>query len=245
MVSDRLRAPGPVDRIEWQWHRAPSSNAELTELNGIVAILAQISITNQEDSWTWQAEDLGIFTVKSVRKIISNTNTVPCDIIFEWNRWIPRKVNIFGWRMNLDRLPTRCALEKRHIPIPSTLCPLCSEANETVEHLFTSCFVCSIVWQMVSSWLSIPPIYAYTVRDILGLHKDMAGLDAKKMIIHAILVIACWGIWKLRNEVVFSSKRIDIARLIADIKASSYLWVKNIAKLFSVEWVNWLEFDFV
>ncbi|KAJ0535567.1 hypothetical protein HanIR_Chr09g0432001 [Helianthus annuus] len=87
LVKNRLRTPGPVDRIKWQWYRAPSSNIELMELNRIVAILDQISITNQEDKWTWQAEDLGNFTVKSVRKIISDINTDintgPSDAIFD------------------------------------------------------------------------------------------------------------------------------------------------------------------
>ncbi|MFS7937535.1 hypothetical protein Hanom_Chr05g00428771 [Helianthus anomalus] len=38
---------------------------------------------------------------------------------------------------------------------------------------------------------------------------------------------ACLGIWKSRNELVFSRKRLNIDRVFAEIQAMSFLWFKN------------------
>ncbi|XP_022014307.1 uncharacterized protein LOC110913795 [Helianthus annuus] len=162
---------------------------------------------------------------------------------YEWNRWVPRKVNIFGWRMNLDRLPTRSALSKRNITLASLSCPLCGERDETVEHIFGSCYISSVIWHMVSRWLSIPPIYAFSISDLLRIHEHINWPKPMKKMVHAIILTTCWSLWKLRNDVVFSGIRVDISRLWADIKATSFLWIKNRAKMHTLDWSNWCNFN--
>ncbi|KAJ0934115.1 hypothetical protein HanRHA438_Chr03g0103761 [Helianthus annuus] len=34
-------------------------------------------------------------------------------ILFEWVKWVPKKINIFGWRAKQNRLPTLAELQKR------------------------------------------------------------------------------------------------------------------------------------
>ncbi|KAJ0908291.1 hypothetical protein HanRHA438_Chr07g0308781 [Helianthus annuus] len=55
-----------------------------------------------------------------------------------------------------------------------------------------------------------------------------------KKMIQAIVLISCWSLWKQRNDVIFSSNRVDIPRLLAEIKSTSFLWVKNRAKMHSL-----------
>ncbi|GJW04928.1 DNA-directed DNA polymerase [Tanacetum coccineum] len=59
------------------------------------------------------------------------------DIIdkhYIWKSWIPKKVNICMWRASLDRLPTRTNLSYRAVDLPSSNCPMCSNAPEEIDH---------------------------------------------------------------------------------------------------------------
>ncbi|KAJ0845145.1 putative reverse transcriptase zinc-binding domain-containing protein [Helianthus annuus] len=195
------------------------------------------------DTWSWSSDPSGSFSVKSVKNLLARSIHQHSPINFEWNKWVPRKVNIFGWRLALDRLPTRVALAHRNINITSIRCPFCGDRDETASHLFAECFVSSVVWEMVSSWLKIPPIYAFTSDDLLRVHQDITGPAAMKKMVQAIVLSSCWSIWKQRNDTIFSGNRVDISRILAEIKTSSFLWIKSRAKMHSLEWSDWCKFN--
>ena len=54
---------------------------------------------------------------------------------------MPRKVNIFIWRLMLDRIPTRNAIKRRGMEIENVLCPICNVEEENLMHLFGRCEV--------------------------------------------------------------------------------------------------------
>lgn len=35
-------------------------------------------------------------------------------------------------------------------------CQICGFADESVDHIFTSCYVASVVWQGISQWCKVP-----------------------------------------------------------------------------------------
>ncbi|GKB99416.1 NBS-containing resistance-like protein, partial [Tanacetum coccineum] len=39
-------------------------------------------------------------------------------------------LNILGWRLSIDKLPTRVNLDARGIDVPSVLCPICGECTD-------------------------------------------------------------------------------------------------------------------
>ncbi|KAJ0923638.1 putative RNA-directed DNA polymerase [Helianthus annuus] len=244
-VRDRLqKVPGEnTNRITWGWLRYPSSLQELAELEALTNIVMQSSLSESKDVWSWASDPTGAFSVKSVKKLLNNSYNQPMVNNFEWNSWVPRKVNIFGWRTAIDRLPTRAALARRNISMASTCCPLCGEGEETIQHLLTECMVSSVTWQMVSGWIGIPPIYAFTTEDLFRVHKNLSGPPKMKKLVQAIIIISCWNIWKLRNNVIFSGNRVDVSRLLAEIKSTSFLWVRNRAKMQSLEWSDWCSFN--
>ncbi|GJX97044.1 hypothetical protein Tco_0352842 [Tanacetum coccineum] len=53
------------------------------------------------------------FTVKETREHIDDSILPTLDVPTIWCKSIPRKVNIFLWRLRLDRLPMRLNLSKR------------------------------------------------------------------------------------------------------------------------------------
>nr|GEZ56975.1 RNA-directed DNA polymerase, eukaryota [Tanacetum cinerariifolium] len=48
------------------------------------------------------------------------------DVPTRWIKNIPIKINIFAWKLYLDKLPTRLNISLRGLDIPSFICPLCS-----------------------------------------------------------------------------------------------------------------------
>jgi len=127
----------------------------------------------------------------------------------------------------MERISTGTALSQRGISLDTTCCPLCGDYEETATNLLTSCYVSNMVWQHISSWCKIPPILVFFVRDILEIHKSVSKSKEKKKIIQAIILIACWSLWKARNEKIFENKSINISNLLQEIKSLGYLWIKN------------------
>nr|KYP75959.1 hypothetical protein KK1_020172 [Cajanus cajan] len=64
-----------------------------------------------------------------------------------WSKLIPSKVSSFGWRVILDRIPTKQNLIKRKI-LPSNVasCVWCGLCEETSSHLFFECFYAFKIW---------------------------------------------------------------------------------------------------
>ena len=83
----------------------------------------------------WSLDGSGEFSVASARKYIDSKTLVVDHSSTRWNTLVPIKVNIFTWRLNLNKIPTRDNLDKRRIDIPSLLCPVCDLEIETVGHL--------------------------------------------------------------------------------------------------------------
>nr|GEY29477.1 RNA-directed DNA polymerase, eukaryota [Tanacetum cinerariifolium] len=61
------------------------------------------------------------------------------DVLTRWVTSIPININIFTWRVCLDKLPTRLNLSLRGLDIPSIPCRLCSIVVESTLHLLFSC----------------------------------------------------------------------------------------------------------
>nr|GEU35783.1 retrotransposon protein, putative, Ty1-copia subclass [Tanacetum cinerariifolium] len=68
---------------------------------------------------------------------------------------VSTRINIFGWRVGLGRLPTRLNHSFRGIDIPSILCPLCSIAVESSSHLLFSCQLARTLMLKVGRWLEL------------------------------------------------------------------------------------------
>ena len=48
-------------------------------------------------------------------------------------------MTIIGWRVLLDRIPSKTNLAKREVEVANRLCELCKEEDEATRHLFFDC----------------------------------------------------------------------------------------------------------
>ncbi|GKD93065.1 RNA-directed DNA polymerase, eukaryota [Tanacetum coccineum] len=93
-----------------------------------------------------------IFSVNSSRKHIDDHTLPSLSPSTKWCKVIPKKVNIFMWRLFLDRLPNRLNLSSRSLDIDSITCPVCNSLVESSVHTFFTCGMASTVWRRIHTW---------------------------------------------------------------------------------------------
>nr|GEU63792.1 RNA-directed DNA polymerase, eukaryota [Tanacetum cinerariifolium] len=84
-----------------------------THLNNILVEISHIEVRDDVDKCTWSLTHDGMFNVGDLRRLINDRTLPSLDIETTWDESLPRKVNIFIWRLKLDRLPHRLNLSYR------------------------------------------------------------------------------------------------------------------------------------
>ncbi|XP_022032064.1 uncharacterized protein LOC110933134 [Helianthus annuus] len=246
LVADRMSLAADGRVFNWAWQRPELNGAEETQFQQMLGIIGGLSLTLDRDKWIWKLAKDGQFSVASIKSVLSSHNWHRPDRVFVWNNWVPKKVGIVAWRADLNRLPTRAALLVRNVPVHDPMCVFCGNYEESSEHLFVSYHFAQSVWLNIASWGMIPPIIAFGINDLLSLHEFefSATLSNKRKALHAVVLVAFWCIWKLRNEVMFRQAIPNCTKLLGEIKSMAYLWVKNRSKLVSITWEDWSRFSF-
>lgn len=108
-----------------------------------------------QDSWVWSIDSDGVFGFASTRKWIDAMVLQANYFRTRWCKLVPRKVNIFVWRLLLGRIPITVELVKRGVEIPNVLYPICEWEEETFTHLFVRCEVACKVWEALFKWFDI------------------------------------------------------------------------------------------
>ncbi|KAJ0507927.1 putative reverse transcriptase zinc-binding domain-containing protein [Helianthus annuus] len=242
-VAQRFRLTTNGLMWVWDWRRQPERSVEVVELQHLTALLQHVSASTGADSWVWKLDESGSFNVASIKREIISKNCVIPAYVMDWNNWVPKKVGIVAWRAQKERLPTRFELSRRGIPVQSLECAICGAYTESSEHLFISCELAQIVWQLVYQWCKAHSFFAFRIIDILEDHKFYQGSVKRKKAFHAVCLITIWSLWKSRNERIFSGTEKSITNILEEIKATSFMWVKNRAKSTNLTWEQWKCFD--
>ncbi|GJS50684.1 RNA-directed DNA polymerase, eukaryota [Tanacetum coccineum] len=83
-----------------------------------------------------------VFFVLKIRNLIEPSSIIlKVDKPTRWVKSVPIKVNVFAWKLFLDRIPTRLNLARRNVYVPSLDCPLYDQGKRNPISLFSS--VCS------------------------------------------------------------------------------------------------------
>ncbi|GJX15971.1 RNA-directed DNA polymerase, eukaryota, reverse transcriptase zinc-binding domain protein [Tanacetum coccineum] len=141
-----------IDRIingqwHWNWSRTNIGVRNLAFFRDMLNEIGQLNIVASEDTCVWNLGPNGTFTVKDARNIIDQ-KTLPSLPSTSWDKIIPRKVNIFMWRLSLDRLPHRLNLSLRGMDILAISCSSCNANVESANHIFFECIIDSDLWKL-------------------------------------------------------------------------------------------------
>nr|GFB08120.1 hypothetical protein [Tanacetum cinerariifolium] len=143
-----------------------------------------------------------------------------------WNTCLPRKVNIFIWRLHLDRLPHRLNLSKRGLEIDSILCPICNNNVESIDHVFFSCEVASSAWRLLRIWCNIFDLSIPSYTNWISWIDNMPGSNVKKDRLFVIVTSMFWILWKYQNNVTFNSHVMRKYDIFDSILLFSFNWLK-------------------
>ncbi|GAU35055.1 hypothetical protein TSUD_69780 [Trifolium subterraneum] len=104
----------------WQWRSILTQDEEDDLLYFQHLLLDVEVVVDRTDRWKWIPDHSGKFTVKSAYLILQNRKNVKeinpnilNSLQRMWKNDIPSKVGVFGWRLLLEKLPTREALISR------------------------------------------------------------------------------------------------------------------------------------
>ncbi|XP_071716781.1 uncharacterized protein [Rutidosis leptorrhynchoides] len=156
------------------------------------------------------------------------------------NKLIPQKVSLFIWRTRLKRIPVRVELDKRGVDLDSVLCPLCSDAPESVEHAMFSCAKVREIWDGIARWwgCNLPLNLDF---DSLFAGNFVSGFSgAQKELWNTVIWVSGYFIWKNKNQKVFAKDSWGAPKILNEIQVKTYEWINNRSKRFNLTCYEWL-----
>nr|GFA07168.1 hypothetical protein [Tanacetum cinerariifolium] len=171
----------------WQWIRPVACGRTESMLQSLQLVLADVTLSSSPDLGKWHIGYDGSFTVASTHTHVDNLILPSLASSKTWTTCLPRKVNIFLGRFDLDRLPQCLNLSKHGMEIDSILCSICNKNVESVEHIFFSCEVASQIWHMVRIWCNITYLAMPSYTDWRSCVENVSGSSVKKKRLFVII----------------------------------------------------------
>nr|GEV02715.1 RNA-directed DNA polymerase, eukaryota, reverse transcriptase zinc-binding domain protein [Tanacetum cinerariifolium] len=78
----------------------------------------------------------GVFCVKDVRNLLDDPFLPKAPIATRWIKYVPIKLNVFAWKVHLDRLSTRVNLQHRGVLVSDPLCLSAAQKMKTQRIYF-------------------------------------------------------------------------------------------------------------
>jgi len=143
-----------------------------------------------------------------------------------WSIRVTLKAQILGWRVFLNKLPTKDNLLMRGSNYNS-LCDLCNAHEETTNHLFFSYRVTQMVWNMCDSWLRVCIVHHIKVRTNFQ-HFYLFYLNSRQNLAWWGMWLAIIGeIWNHRNGVIFKQRKVDLIEIFSHARMVAWVWMKH------------------
>ncbi|GKD53611.1 RNA-directed DNA polymerase, eukaryota, partial [Tanacetum coccineum] len=220
-VAGKLQSP-----LVSSFRRNVRGGIEEQQLEHLVALLDSVILSNSNDRWVSDLNGDGVFRVKDVRNLLDEFFLPRADIPTRWVKNIPIKVNIFAWKLALDRLPTRANLVQRNVVTESQSCPLCDAILEDTSHLFFNCSLARDVTRLLCHWgnLGVQTFSSYA--EWLVWFNSVRLASNLKVILEGVFYVTWWSLWNFRNQLLFASKKPRKVSIFDDIVLRSFCWCK-------------------
>ncbi len=198
----------------------------LRELQVLRALVANLSLSNTNDSLSWRWSTSGSFSVKSAYSFLGFDGLVDCKILHLWRIKIPLNIKIFLWLAARNKLLTAVRLAKRGWRGPS-ICCLCCAGDEDLPHLFFNCIFARLLWGgLLHSW----PLTLHLLLNCSG-NLESRWRSARrtlrgrfKELLDLLIAASCWEIWNERNRRIFDNSVTSSACCAARVIISINLW---------------------
>nr|GEU93709.1 RNA-directed DNA polymerase, eukaryota [Tanacetum cinerariifolium] len=172
----------------------------------------------------------GFFYVKDVQNLLDDVFLPKVPIATRWIKYVQIKLNVFAWKVHLNRLPTRVNLQHRGVLVSDLSCPICHSEDEDSAHLFFRCSLVMDIVRLVCRWWNIAWASIDSYSNWLYWFNSIRLSPKVKDLLEGVFYIIWWSIWKFRNQILFSSlvPRKDV--LFDDIVSRSFTWCRSRCK---------------
>ncbi|XP_071694387.1 uncharacterized protein [Rutidosis leptorrhynchoides] len=172
----------------------------------------------------WGLSRSGIFTVTSLSSLLDK-RLLGADLELNCVKWvpcIPKKVNIFAWRMNNNGLPARVNMERRGMQLESKLCLFC--------HFF--------------DWWGLTDSLPIGVSNAVSSANFQVGSKLLNKVCLAAKYVLLWAIWHWRNKLIngLPEQRNLILKedILARVKSLSHLWIFSRLPKIGIKMEDWI-----
>nr|GEY15330.1 RNA-directed DNA polymerase, eukaryota [Tanacetum cinerariifolium] len=237
--TDKLNLP-----MDSSFRRPVKGGAESSQLVHILEKVSSVTLSNSCDRWFWDLNGNEVFCVKDVRCLLDDFFLPKSDVATRWVKQIPIKINIFAWRVFLDRLPSKINLSRRGIMVNSLLCPTYNFSDEDVSHSLFSCPLAVDISRLVCSWWDVVWMPYSSYSEWLSWFKSIR-MDSKIKGLFEGVLYTSWGcIWNFRNQMIFAPSKPRKAVIFDDIVERSFLWCSSKCNS-SFSWDCWCQNPYV
>ncbi|GJU81649.1 RNA-directed DNA polymerase, eukaryota [Tanacetum coccineum] len=137
------------------FRRPVRGGIETAQLDLLEKSIEGTILSTLDDRWIWDLNGEGVFQVKDVRTLLDDYFLPKDSTATRWVNYVPIKINVFAWKVFLDRLPSRLNLLNRGVQIPNLRCQICFSAQEDSSHLFFSSCLARYVTRLVCRWWNV------------------------------------------------------------------------------------------
>jgi hypothetical protein len=186
-------------------------------------------VHDREDKFIWKWSGNQQYSSSAYRAFFLGQCSIPgAKELCKTVAVAPPRCKFFIWLALLGRCWTSDRLQ-RHQLQNNGPCALCSQADETIDHLTISCVFSKEVWfgllrvagfQYLTS-TDAPSIVDWWLPSRKRVHKTQhKGFDS-------LFVLVVWSLWLERNARVFNGKALLAGQLANDIRDEGRRWVAS------------------
>jgi len=108
----------------------------------------------------WKTMKEGVFSIRYAYTILQNSLSAENTGMFNscWSVKVLPNAQHFGWRVILDKIPTKVNLVRRGVSLGASLCELRNESEKNVIHLFFYCKIAKRVGEMCDKWVRVTSV---------------------------------------------------------------------------------------
>ncbi|XP_071700408.1 uncharacterized protein [Rutidosis leptorrhynchoides] len=128
------------------------------------------------------------------------------DIGTRWHKLLPRKFNVFIWRVARNRLPTRLNFSVRDMEIVDIGCVVCDYNVEPLDHVLFGCSVATVLWRKLKRWVDLDDLQDYASwSEWINWFDTWQASSTLKSKLYVIMASFHWHNWRYHNNILFGS----------------------------------------